>query len=89
MGVGGKVFTWIKDWKKNSITDWVRLGSNQCTVGNGTSQGSVISLLPFIITINDVFSKVPVDVGGPLQPVTTIENQGGQISVGSSACRGE
>lgn len=65
MGVGGRVFNWIKDFLFERKIQ-VRIGSelsSQYTVGNGTPQGSVISPLLFIIMINDVFSEVPADTG--------------------------
>lgn len=64
MWVGGRVFNCVKDFlfgrkiKVRILSDL----SSQYTVGNGTPQGSVISPLLFIIMINDVFSKVPVDI---------------------------
>ena len=68
MGDGGRVFNWIQDFLFGRKTQ-VRIGSdlsNQYTVGNGTPQGSVISPLLFIIMINDVFTKVPADIGRSL-----------------------
>ena len=54
MGVGGKVFNWIKDFLFNRKLQ-VRIGaelSGNYVVGNGTPQGSVISPVLFIIMIN-------------------------------------
>lgn len=68
MGISGRVFNWIKDFLFGRKIQ-VRIGSdlsNQYTVGNGTPQGSVISPLLFIIMINDVFSKILVDIGRSL-----------------------
>ena len=68
MGVGGRVFNWIKNFLFDRKIQ-VRIGSelsNKYMVGNGTPQGSVISPLLFIIMINDVFSKVPEDIGSSL-----------------------
>ena len=68
MGVGGRVFNWIKIFLFDRKIQ-VRIGSelsNKYMVGNGTPQGSVISPLLFIIMINDVFSKVPEDIGSSL-----------------------
>ena len=47
----------------------VRIGtalSGSYMVGNGTPQGSVISLILISHMTNDVFSKVQVDIGRPL-----------------------
>lgn len=68
MGVRGKVFKWIKDFLfGRKIQVRVRSDlSSQYAVENGTPQGSVISLLLFTIMINDVFSKVPKDIGRSL-----------------------
>lgn len=47
----------------------MRIGStisSQCTVENGTPQGSAISPLLFVIMINDVFSDVPEGIGRSL-----------------------
>ena len=48
----------------------VRIGSDasgKYVVGNGTPQGSVISLLLFIIMINYIFSKVSAYIGRSLE----------------------
>lgn len=65
MGIGGRVYNWIKDFLFGRKIQ-LRIGSdisNQYTMDNGTPQGSVISPLLFIIMINDVFTKVPVNIG--------------------------
>ena len=61
-------FNWIKDFFFGRRIQ-VSIGSDissQYTVGNGTPQGSVISLLLFVIMINDIFIKVPIDIGRSL-----------------------
>ncbi len=68
LGIGRRVFNWIKDllYERNIQ---VRIGSelsNQYTVENGTPQGSVVSPLLFIIMINDIFLKVPANIGRSL-----------------------
>lgn len=68
MRVGGRAFNWVKDFLFGRKIQ-VRIGSevsNQYTVVNGTPQGSVISPLLFIIMINDIFFKLPADIGRSL-----------------------
>ncbi len=69
LGIGGRGFNWIKDFLYERNTQ-VRIGSelsNQYTVENSTPQGSVVSPLLFIIImINDIFVKVPADIGRSL-----------------------
>ncbi len=68
MDVSGRVFNWIKNFLFGRKIE-VRIGSDissQFDVGNGTPQGSVISPLLFIIMIDDVFTKVPMDIGRSL-----------------------
>ncbi len=68
LGIGGRGFNWIKDFLYERNIQ-VRIGSelsNQYTVENGTPQGSVVSPLLFIIMINDIFLKVPADIGRSL-----------------------
>lgn len=68
MGIGGRVFNWIRDFlfgRRIQIQIWSDL-LNQYTVENGTPQGSVKSPLISIIRINDIFSKIPADIGRSL-----------------------
>ncbi|CAJ1053397.1 uncharacterized protein LOC119229131 [Xyrichtys novacula] len=68
MGIGGRVFNWVKDFL-NDRKIQVRIGSEiscKYEVSNGTPQGSVVSPLLFLIMINDVFSEVPADIGSSL-----------------------
>ena len=68
IGVGGRAFNWVKDFLFGRKIQ-VRIGtvmSTQYVVGNGTPQGSVISPLLFSLSINEVFSKLPVDIGRSL-----------------------
>lgn len=65
MVVGGRIFKWIKDFLfGRKIQVWIGSDlSNQDIVENGTPQGIGVNSLLFIIMMNDVFSKVPVDTG--------------------------
>ena len=68
LGVGGKMFCWIKDFLEGRSIQ-VRVGSvlsRRYLVENGTPQGSVISPIIFSIAINAVFDKVPLDIGRSL-----------------------
>lgn len=68
MRVGRRVFNWVKNFlfgRKIQVQIGLEV-SNQYTLGNGTPQGSVISPLLFIIMINDIFFKLPADIGRSL-----------------------
>lgn len=68
MGVGGRIFNWIKDFM-GGMEIQVRIGrkmSRQYVVKNGTPQGIVISRLIFSIIINDIFSEINPDIGRSL-----------------------
>lgn len=68
MGITGRVFNWVRVFLFGRKIE-VRIGadiSSQYIVGNGTPQGSVISPLLFTISINDVFSNIPTDIGRAL-----------------------
>lgn len=65
MGIEGRMFNWISDSLKQRTIS-VRVGdsiSSQGVIENGTSQGSPML---FIITINDIFSKVDRNIGKSL-----------------------
>lgn len=64
LGVGGRIFNWIKDFMNGQkIQERIGRESRQYVVENGTPQGSVISLLLFSVMINDIFSDVKPDIG--------------------------
>ena len=68
MGIGGKMFNWIKDFLKDRTIE-VRVGSevsDTYTIENGTPQGSVCSPILFNIMINDVFDGVSQDISRAL-----------------------
>lgn len=63
MGVGGRIFDWIKDFMGGRVIQ-VRIGremARQYAVENGTPQGSIISLFMFSVMINNVFSEIQPD----------------------------
>ena len=60
LGVGGRVFNWIFIWKENSSKDWIR--HIKSVYGWKWYPGSVISPLLFVIMINYIFIKVPLDI---------------------------
>lgn len=68
MGIGGRVFNWIKDFLSGRSIQ-VKIGkelSNSYVIENGTSQGSVISPLLFNLMINYIFSEVDIGIGRSL-----------------------
>uniref|UniRef100_A0A3B3CGC5 Reverse transcriptase domain-containing protein n=1 Tax=Oryzias melastigma TaxID=30732 RepID=A0A3B3CGC5_ORYME len=68
MGVNGRMFDWIRDFLEDRKIQ-VRVGkmmSGQFRTENGTPQGSVISPTLFLIMINDIFDKVPTELGRSL-----------------------
>ena len=60
MGIGGKMFNWIRDFLKGRTIE-VRVGvdfSKTYSIENGTPQGSVCSPVFFNLMINDIFDLI-------------------------------